>query len=141
MAEPRAIVLIDDDRDFLEMNASVLASRGYAVRCFSDPQDALAAIRSGEPGSMPSLVITDLMMKTIDAGFSFSRLINFDPRFKGVPIILITAAAKKRGFALQAQNVKDLQKMGIDGYFDKPVDPDQLLRKVRELLAREPTLP
>jgi chemosensory pili system protein ChpA (sensor histidine kinase/response regulator) len=130
-------MVVDDDFDSLEIVRHILESAGYRVETFVDPMEALERMKV----ERPALVITDLMMKTIDAGFSFSRLINFDPRFKGVPIILITAAAKKRGFALQAQNVKDLQKMGIDGYFDKPVDPDQLLRKVRELLAREPTLP
>ena len=136
-AEQPLIMVVDDDFDSLEIVRHILASAGYRVQTFVDPMEALERMKV----ERPALVITDLMMKTIDAGFSFSRLINYDPRFKGVPIILITAAAKKRGFALQAQNVKDLQKMGIDGYFDKPVDPDQLLRKVRELLAREPTLP
>ena len=136
-AEQPLIMVVDDDFDSLEIVRHILESAGYRVETFVDPMEALERMKV----ERPALVITDLMMKTIDAGFSFSRLINFDPRFKGVPIILITAAAKKRGFALQAQNVKDLQKMGIDGYFDKPVDPDQLLRKVRELLAREPTLP
>jgi len=135
MAEPRAIVLVDDDRDFLEMNASVLASRGYAVRCFSDPQDALAAIRSGEPGSMPSLVITDLMMKALDSGFSFARSLRADPRFAGVPAIIVSAVSSQKGFDFHPRTAADLAAMHADAFFDKPVDPAALLAKVEELLA------
>ena len=135
MAEPRAIVLVDDDRDFLEMNASVLASRGYAVRCFSDPQDALAAIRSGEPGSMPSLVITDLMMKALDSGFSFARSLKTDPRFAAVPVIIVSAVASQKGFDFRPRSPADLAAMHADAFFDKPVDPAALLAKVEELLA------
>jgi two-component system phosphoglycerate transport system response regulator PgtA len=135
MAEPRAIVLVDDDRDFLEMNASVLASRGYAVRCFSDPHEALAAIRSGEPGTRPSLVITDLMMKALNSGFSFARSQRADPRFAGVPVIIVSAVASQKGFDFHPRSPADLAAMHADAFFDKPVDPAALLAKVEELLA------
>ncbi|UCD56218.1 MAG: response regulator, partial [Candidatus Hydrogenedentota bacterium] len=100
--------------------------------CFADPMEALEQMAKEKP----HLVITDLMMKFIDTGFVFSRQIKFDPRFKDIPIILVTAAFSKREFALQPGASGDLEKMGVDAYFDKPVPPSKLLEKVRELLGR-----
>jgi len=135
MAESPSIVLVDDDRDFLEMNASILASRGYAVRSFAGPQEALAAIRSGEPGSRPSLVITDLMMSALDSGFSLARALRTDPRFADVPVIIVSAVASQKGFDFHPRTAADLAAMHADAFFDKPVDPAALLAKVEELLA------
>jgi len=98
---------------------------------FLDPMEALEHMRREKP----DLIITDLMMKAIDSGLSFSRLINHDPRFQGIPIILVTSASKKRGFQVQIQGEKSLERMGINAYFDKPVDPSKLLAKMRELLS------
>ncbi len=135
MAGSRAILLVDDDRDFLEMNASVLASRGYAVACFSDPREALAAIGAAEPASRPSLVITDLMMEALDSGFSFARSLKMDPRFAAVPVIIVSAVASQKGFDFHPHSPADLAAMHADAFFDKPVDPAALLAKIEQLLA------
>ena len=128
------IVLVDDDRDFLEMNASILSSRGYAVRGFADPGEALAAIRAAGPDGRPSLVITDLMMSALDSGFSLARALRTDPLFAGVPVIIVSAVASQKGFDFRPRTPADLAAMHADAFFDKPVDPARLLAKVEELL-------
>jgi CheY-like chemotaxis protein len=65
-----------------------------------DPLEALERMAREKP----RLVITDLMMKALDTGFSFSRQIKFDPRFRDVPIILVTAALSQRGLAIQPRH-------------------------------------
>lgn len=135
MAVTPRIVLVDDDRDFLEMNASILASRGYVVQAFAGPREALDAIRAAGPGITPSLVITDLMMSALDSGFSLARAIRTDPRFAGVPIIIVSAVASQKGFDFHPRTAADLAAMHADAFFDKPVDPAALLAKVEELLG------
>jgi CheY-like chemotaxis protein len=135
MPAPPIIVLVDDDRDFLEMNASILSSRGYTVRGFANPGEALAAIRAAGPDGRPSLVITDLMMSALDSGFSLARALHTDPLFAGVPIIIISAVASQKGFDFRPRTPADLAAMHADAFFDKPVDPARLLAKVEELLA------
>lgn len=49
MGKPKLILLVDDDRDFLEQNRGVLAASGYRVSCFSNPQEALQAAGAGAP--------------------------------------------------------------------------------------------
>ena len=126
---PRSILLVDDDRDFLEMNRGVLEARGYRVRCASDPASALVAADA----ERPDLVVTDLMMDRLDAGFSLARAVK--ERHPGVPVILVTAVAVQRGFDFRPRSAPDLAAMHADAYFDKPVDPAALTAKVAELLG------
>jgi CheY-like chemotaxis protein len=130
-AKKAAIVLVDDDRDFLEMNRSVLEARGYGVSCYSDPEQALSAIRA----SRPALVITDLMMKDMDSGFSLARALKSDESLSGVPVILVTAVASQKGFDFRPRTAEDLGAMNADAFFDKPVSPAALVAKVEELLG------
>ena len=125
------IIAVDDDFDSLEIIRHALESGGYRVETFLDPMPALERMREQKP----DLVITDLMMKQIDSGLSFSRLITFDPRWRGVPIILVTSAVRSRGLMVQVRSPETLAQMGISAYFDKPVPPVELLKKVAELLA------
>ena len=125
------IIVVDDDFDALEILRQVLEAGGFRVLAFLDPTEALEQMRT----TKPDLLITDLMMKFIDSGFSFTRLLSRDQRYQDLPIILVTSAVRKRGFMVQLQDREDLAKMGIDAYFDKPVDPAKLLATVRALLA------
>jgi DNA-binding response OmpR family regulator len=124
-----SILLVDDDRDFLEMNRGVLEAHGYRVRCAADPRAALAAAEA----ERPDLVVTDLMMGRLDAGFSLARSIK--ERFAGLPVILVTAVSVQRGFDFRPRGEVDLAAMHADAYFDKPVDPVALMARVEELLA------
>jgi two-component system alkaline phosphatase synthesis response regulator PhoP len=125
----KLILLVDDDRDFLELNRGVLAGRGYRVVCFSDPE---AALRAAER-ERPDLVVSDLMMKALDSGFSLARALK--SRSPAVPVILVTAASSQRGFNFSPRGREDLAAMNADAFFDKPVAPAALIAKVEELLA------
>lgn len=127
---PARIVLVDDDADFLEMNRSVLESAGYAVSCYADPRAALEAMKADPP----ALLVTDLMMSALDAGFSLARAVKAEPGLSGVPVVIVTAAASRAGFNFRPRTPKDLEAMSADAFFDKPVAPDALLAKVKELL-------
>jgi CheY-like chemotaxis protein len=133
MADGATIVVVDDDRDFLELERSILVSAGYGVACYDDPQAALAAMAA--PGGKPSLVITDLMMKALDAGFTFAKAVKGDPRFAEVPVIIVSAVASQKGFDFRPASAEDLAAMHANAFFDKPVAPAALLAKVKELLG------
>ena len=124
------IILVDDDTDYLEINRHIMESAGYRVRTFLDPQDALESMKE-ERGS---LVITDLMMKTLDSGFSFSCQVK--ERFGNIPVIIMTAVGSRRGFDFKPRNEQDLAAMHVDAFFDKSTDSETLLSEVKELLGR-----
>jgi CheY-like chemotaxis protein len=128
------IFLVDDDRDFLELERSILGSSGYTVSCFSNPQSALAIMETAGPGQLPALVVTDLMMKALDSGFSFARALKADPRYARIPVIIVSAVASQKGFDFHPRTSEDLAAMSADAFFDKPVAPEALLARVKELL-------
>jgi len=129
---PPLILLVDDDVDFLEINRHILEPRGYRVACAADPKQAWERMAQEKP----ALVVTDLMMSDLDAGFSFSRQIKEDPRFSDVPIIIATAVTSQAGMDFRPRTAEDLAAMSVDAYFDKPIPSKALLEKVAELLKK-----
>jgi DNA-binding response OmpR family regulator len=69
-------------------------------------------------------------------GFSFSRQIKEDERFKGVPIIIATGVTSECGFDFRPRTPEEMAAMCVDAYFDKPIPPRLLLEKVATLLER-----
>jgi CheY-like chemotaxis protein len=129
------ILLVDDDTDFLDISKRVLEGAGYRVVCAMGPQEALERTRK----EMPALIISDLMMTSLDSGFSLSRQVKSDLNLTGVPVIIATAASSQRGFDFSPRTPEELSAMAADAFFNKPIDPKALLEKVRELLNRPAT--
>ena len=130
--EPALILIVDDDYDFLEINRFILEGAGYGVVTATNPTEAQQRIAE----QTPDLVITDLMMTSVDAGFAFSAQLKSDPRTAGVPIIISTSVSSQLGLNFRPETDDDLAKMHVDAYFDKPIDAQALLAEVKELLGR-----
>jgi CheY-like chemotaxis protein len=126
------ILIVDDDYDFLEINRFILEGAGYAVVTATNPAEAQQRISA----QTPDLVITDLMMTSVDAGFAFSAQLKSDPRTAAVPIIISTSVSSQLGLNFRPETDADLAEMHVDAYFDKPIDARALVAKVEELLAR-----
>ena len=131
-AAPPRVVVVDDDADFLEVMQVVLASAGYAVTAFAEPQKALAAMAV----SPPDLLVTDLMMGRMDSGFSLARAVKQHARLAQLPVIIVSGITRQRGYDFSPEGADDLAAMCADAFFDKPVQPEALLAKAQELLAR-----
>jgi len=128
---PAFVMVVDDDLDFLEICRHVLQAGGYRVACVAEPEEALKQMAV----EMPALVISDLMMKTLDAGFLFVKQLRDDARFRAVPVIIMTGVAGRRGYDFQPRTAEDLAAMRVNAFLTKPATPEQLLAKVRELVG------
>jgi len=127
------IFIVDDDRDFLELQERMLSSQGYRVSSFSSPDAALAALRTD--ADLPGLLVTDLMMSALDSGFSLARAMKADPRLARIPVIVVSAVASQKGFDFRPRTEADLAAMNAEAFFDKPVSPQAFLARVKELLG------
>jgi chemosensory pili system protein ChpA (sensor histidine kinase/response regulator) len=128
---PLLVMVVDDDLDFLEICRHVLQVGGYRVACAADPAEALQQMAAEKP----DLVISDLMMKTLDAGFLFVKQVRDDARFRDLPVIIITGVASQRGYDFEPRTAEDLAAMRVNAFIAKPATPDKLLAKVRELIG------
>ena len=125
------VMVVDDDLDFLEICRHVLEVGGYRVVCVADPDEAFRQMAAEKP----DLVISDLMMKTLDAGFLFVKQLRDDAHFRTLPVIIITGVASQRGYDFEPRTAEDLAALRVDAFLSKPATPEKLLAKVRELVG------
>jgi len=133
--QPVLVLLLDDDADFLELERKIFQSRGYEVSGHHDPPSALAALADHARQGRRILIVCDLMMKALDSGFTFARTVKGDPRFRDIPVIIVSAIASQKGFDFHPRTPEDLAGMNADAFFDKPVQPQALLAAAEKLLA------
>ena len=81
----------------------ILERAGYRVVTAAEPQQALAKMAEEKP----DLVITDLMMTSLDSGFSFARTIKEDPRYADVPVIISTSVSSAMGLDFRPRSAEE----------------------------------
>jgi len=128
--QPPTILLLDDDVDFVAIGECVLRRGGYNVVCCHDTASAMGLLATQKV----DLVITDLIMGSLDAGLAFAKEVRHDVRTKAIPILILTSVTSQKGYDLRPRNKEDLAAMNVDAYLDKPAKPQALLAKVAELL-------
>ncbi|MBN1889199.1 MAG: response regulator [Thermoflexales bacterium] len=124
MTRQARILLIDDDRDFVEATVAVLASV-YRVDVAYDGANGLRQARQ----TRPDLIILDVIMPGQD-GFQVCRQIEADPSLAGVPVILLTSLPN--GVNLPAAPDEG---PCAAAYLEKPLRPAELLRQVSRALG------
>ena len=109
-----SILVVDDDEATLNLLGTFLRRNGYRVLAASNPVRGLELLSSDDI----KLVITDLMMPHVD-GISFTQQIHAVPRYKDLPVILITAypseeladKGMRKGVAMTMHKPIELQKL------------------------------
>ena len=123
------VLLIDDDPDFVEATRIVLESKPYEVIVAYDGDDGLRKARE----ESPDLIILDVIMPVKD-GFSTAEQLKKDAGLKNIPIIMLTSYAEKGSGSSIAMSGG--LAMETEDYIDKPVTPEELLKKVEKYLKR-----
>jgi chemotaxis protein histidine kinase CheA len=118
------ILVVDDSINTREIEKSILEAYGYTVDTAEDGQEALEMTRD----DLYDLVITDLEMPRLD-GFSLTEKLRSDPRYRHVPVVIVTSLEKdedkKRGIVV-----------GADAYIVKRAfDQSNLLDTVKSLIG------
>jgi DNA-binding response OmpR family regulator len=119
------ILVVDDDPDVVEATRLCLEKQGYEVACAYSRQEGMAAVSA----DAPDLVILDVMMEQHDDGFIMAQQLRRQGFRK--PILMLTSISKVTGFAYGV----DREMVPVDAFQEKPIDPQILLGKIRQLLA------
>jgi DNA-binding response OmpR family regulator len=123
MRDGKHVVLcIDDDQDFLDTFRLILETSGYIMEEADSAETGLKKYQE----TQPDLVIVDLMMEEIDSGTSFVK----ELRLLGntAPVYLLSSTGDQFFMAT------DYTELGLDGVFQKPIQPDVLRSTLREKL-------
>lgn len=120
----RKILIIEDERDILELVRHYLEKEGFRTRTATDGTAGWAAVRQEHP----DLVVLDLMLPGMD-GLELCRKLRADPATAHTPVIMLTAKAD------ETDRVVGLE-LGADDYLTKPFSPKELAARIKALLRR-----
>ncbi|MGC1108106.1 MAG: response regulator, partial [Candidatus Acidiferrales bacterium] len=118
------ILVVEDDKDIVELVRYNLEKDGYQITACSDGATGLAQIRR----SPPDLLLLDLMLPKL-SGLEICKEIRRDDRLGRLPILMLTARGE------EADRVVGLE-LGADDYVTKPFSPRELVARVKALLRR-----
>ena len=125
------IIVVDDDPDIRSALEAILEGEGYSVITASDKAEGTEKITAEKP----DLAILDVMMVVGEDGFELARELKKDPELNNIPILMLTGAKDKTGIDFK-DSAGDAMWCPVDGFLDKPVEPEVLLSEVKKLLGR-----
>jgi len=115
-------MVVDDEPAVAEVLGRLLAKEGYSVDVFNGGQEALDAL----PTVKPHVVLCDVNMPGI-TGIEVCRRMKQDPDYRLTPVVMVTGQAQ-RDARLEGLDA------GADDFLAKPVDPQELIIRVRSLV-------
>ena len=120
----KRILVIEDDKDIVELVRYNLEKDGYQVVANGDGASGFAQVRR----TPPDLLILDLMLPKM-SGLDVCREVRKDANLNRLPILILTAKGE------EADRVVGLE-LGADDYVTKPFSPRELAARVKALLRR-----
>jgi phosphate regulon transcriptional regulator PhoB len=120
----KKILVIDDEKDIVELVSYNLKKEGFSVDSAYDGDAALKKIKSHRY----DLIILDLMLPGIQ-GLDLCRMIRGEPSIANTPIIMLTAKGEELDKILGLE-------MGADDYITKPFSIRELVARSKAMLRR-----
>jgi len=120
----KRILIIEDDRDIVELVRYNLEQEGFQVAAVSEGSSGLAQVRK----SPPDLLVLDLMLPKL-SGLEICKAIRRDQSLNRLPILMLTARGD------ESDRVVGLE-LGADDYVTKPFSPRELVARIKALLRR-----
>lgn len=128
----KKILVVDDDQDIRDSLQAILEGQQYAATTAADKTEGMQKVKSEKP----DLLILDVMMTSWQDGFEMARELKKDPESKDIPILMLTGVRDQTGIDFKA-TAGDPTWCPVDGFLEKPVQPDILLSEVQRLLSKE----
>jgi two-component system, sensor histidine kinase and response regulator len=130
-----SLVLVVDDN---ETNRIILVEilKGWGIRSHAvkGGAEALESLEDSHKQGHPiKMIISDMQMPEMD-GFTFIERVRKDPRFQGIPALILSSTAQ-RGEKERSSQLK------ISAHLTKPVQPSELLDALLSAVSKTPTLP
>ena len=114
------ILIVDDEADIAEVLGDRLEAWGFQVRIVGSARGCYAAVEE----ETPDLILMDIQMPEING---IEALVALKARHPVIPVLMITASTVQKA-------VQESLDRGAAGFLLKPFDPEDLRRKVNEVL-------
>ena len=123
MAKTKVILIIEDEPANRKLARDLLRVFGYTTIEATDGKQGVALARARKP----DLILMDIQMPIMD-GLEATRILKADAVTRNIPVVALTS------YAMEGDKEKILQ-AGCDGYLTKPIDIQELLKKVGDSLS------
>ena len=125
------VLIVDDELDMRTYLSTLMETSGYKPIVAGDGTEGLQLARE----KRPNLIILDIMMPR-KGGIQMYRELKIDANLKHIPVIVVSAIAKKTFF--HSQNLLGSY-MGVplpepEAYIEKPPEPEELYAMTRKIL-------
>ena len=124
--DKKKILIVDDEKEMVEMEAMRLEASGYQVLTAFDGESGIQMAQKEKP----DIILLDIMLPKLD-GYLVCAKLKRDSHCVDIPIILLTAVDHNYDPDLG-------RKVGADFYIMKPFEPKTLLAKIKELIKKYP---
>ena len=147
----KKVLVVDDDENTIRFLSVALRENGYEPITAYDGEEGFQRVED----SAPDLLVLDVMMPK-RTGFVLFKQLRRNEKYKDIPVIMLTAVADvleedesqaeddtfERPFdSLRESLKKTIRQMRDEGlvrpemFIDKPIDPEELVAAVRELIG------
>jgi CheY-like chemotaxis protein len=130
MADCKKVLLIDDDVDFVLANRIALEAKGLAVVTAGSAQEGVQ-VASAE---LPDIIVADLMMEELDAGFALVEQLAADHATADIPVVMVSGVTTETGFRVD-RGGETPGWLRVRAFINKPIDPVELADRVVALLG------
>lgn len=125
----RRILIVDDEPEQIEFASTVLEESGYIPIGATNGAEAMKIVKREKP----DLILLDILMPE-KSGIGMYHDLKQDEETKNIPVIIVTGVARGGRFDdLMMRQDKALPPP--DGYIEKPMNPDDTVRLVSDLLS------
>jgi len=127
----KTILIVDDDPDFQNAVKTILGNADFKCIQAYSMKEGLDTISV----TKPDLVILDVMMEDISAGFRFARELRNQEKQNGsstIPILMVTNIRNITG--INFKNQMNAQLLLVDNFLEKPVEPETLIENVKKMI-------
>ncbi len=132
MAEKPRVLIVDDNSDYLFVMETFLSRNGFDTITAQDGKTGYELAVAEKP----DIILLDIMMEGLFSGFQFCKKKLSDPELKDIPIIGISGIGDELG--VNTEKYKFIKKyFNADNFFQKPVDKEKLLAKIKSLLTSD----
>lgn len=118
------ILAAEDERDIRDLIAFTLRFAGHEVTTATNGEEAVAMAEQLKP----DLILLDVRMPRMN-GYDACRAIKANPNLRDIPVVFLSAKG-------QESEVQAGLQAGAEEYILKPFAPDQLIERVRQILAK-----
>jgi CheY-like chemotaxis protein len=119
------ILIAEDERDIRELITFTLRYAGHEVHQASNGEEALKMAKE----LIPELILMDVRMPKM-TGYEACRHMKLDEKLKNIPVVFLSAKG-------QETEIQTGLEVGATDYILKPFAPDQLIKRVSEILAKK----